>query len=353
MKSLTGPIIKSLIFIVVTVLTTGLLAITIANGNTGGGQHFSAVFSDATALNVGDDVRMAGVRVGQVSSVGIEHRRNAKVGFSLNSDVRLAQTTTATLRYRNLIGQRYVELDEGDGSLGTPMHSGATIPLSRTTPALDLTVLFNGFEPLFQALNPQEINQLSAEIIQVFQGEGPTIGNLLSQTATLTTTLAQKDDVIGEVIDNLNDVLARINGRSGQLTNLISTLSSLVSVLAADRAPLGQALTSLGGLTGDVSALLQQGRAPLRRSIVSLGRLSANLSGSSDALNSFLVRLPNKLTRVGRLGSYGSWLNFYLCSVSGRIPVPGDFGNPSATLGGAPDPTGLVGAKVVAKRCGA
>ncbi|MCW2495098.1 MCE family protein [Jatrophihabitans sp.] len=336
MNSLRGPIIKSVAFIVVTVLLTSVLALTITNGTSGGGHGYSAMFTDATSLNSGDDVRMAGVRVGQVTSVGLtKHTRGggaplARVKFTVQTDVALASTVTATIRYRNLIGQRYIELDEGSGSLRTPLRPGATLPLSATHPALDLTVLFNGFQPLFQALEPKEINELSGEIIQVFQGEGPTVQDLLDRTGSLTTTLADKDAVIGKVIDNLDSVVATIDTRGGELTTTISTLRQLVSGLTADRASIGSAITGISNLATDVGSVLSRGRAPLQASISGLGTLSKNLAGSNGALNSFLSTLPTKLQTIGRLASYGSWLNFYLCSVAGRIPTGGYYGSVGA-----------------------
>lgn len=327
MKSLTGPIIKSLIFVAVTGLATAMLALTIINGAVSGGKHYNAIFSDVTSLNLGDDIRMAGVRVGQVDSIANYQHNEAIVGFSVESDVRLAQTTTATIRYRNLIGQRYIQLDEGDGSLDTPLKNGARIDIQHTQPALDLTVLFNGFQPLFQALSPDDINQLSGEIIAVFQGEGPTVDNLVAQTADLTKTLADKDDVIGRVVTNLNDVAQALIGHDGEFTTLVSTLQRFVSGLAADRTSLGQAITGIAGLTTDVGDLLLQVQGPLTQSIKSVGEVAANLAGSSGALNSFLQTLPGKLTTIGRAVSYGSWLNFYVCTITGTPNVPGFYGN--------------------------
>jgi phospholipid/cholesterol/gamma-HCH transport system substrate-binding protein len=355
MKSLVGPIIKSLIFIIVTVLTTALLALTIVNGDSGGGHTFHAIFSNATQLQSGDDVRMAGVRIGQVQSVSLYERHEARVTFTVPSNRLLASTVNATLRFRNLIGQRYVELDQGTGSLDHPLPANSTIPLTRTHDALDLTVLFNGFQPLFSALQPKQVNALSAEVIAVFQGEGPTIGNLLDETASLTNTIADKDQLITKVIDNLNTVLTVVNNRRGQLGALIGSLRQLVSGLAADRSSLGASITGIAQLTNSVAGLLHDGRAPLHRSIDNLGDVSANLAGSSGALNSFLQRLPTKLTTIGRTASYGSWLNFYLCSVGGRIPVPKNangqpvYGN--LTKSGVPVASGLVGVRNPTARC--
>src|SRR5690349_13901213 len=202
LHGLAGPIIKSLIFIVVTLVATGALLATITNQAGNGSQRtYHAIFSDVTALLAGDDVRMAGVRIGTVTDIAVVNRREAEVTFDISSDVRLASTVHATILFRNLVGQRYIELDQGAGSPDQPWPSSRTLGLDRTTPALDLTILFNGFQPLFSALDPKQINALSYEIIQIFQGQGGTVGDLVAHTASLTNALADRDHVIGAVID--------------------------------------------------------------------------------------------------------------------------------------------------------
>ncbi len=280
---------------------------------------------------------MAGVRIGTVTDVTVQDHRTARVALSVEPDVRLARTVRAVLRYRNLVGQRYVALDQGSGSPADALPVGSTIGLDRTEPALDLTVLFAGFQPLFTALSPDDVNRLSYEIIQVFQGESGSVETLVSQTASFTQTLASKDQVIGEVIDNLNSVLTTVNARSEQLSTMLVTLQQLTSGLAADRAQIGSAISSIGSLTTSVGGLVEDSRAPLRSSIDSLGRVSGTLA-STPELDQFLGTLPVKLDALGRTTSYGSWMNFYLCSVTGRIPVPQGY-------------YGGVGAKPVEARC--
>lgn len=339
MRSLAGPIVKSVIFIVITVLATGLLLTTISSNSIGGSNtSYSAEFTDANSLNAGDDVRMAGVRIGSVTSVHVVDRREALVRFQIESDVKLASSVTAAIRFRNLVGQRYVALDQGAGSPDDPWPSARTIPLSRTQPALDLTLLFNGFQPLFQALDPKDINELSYEIIQIFQGEGSTVGDLVTRTATLTSSLADRDQLIGQVIDNLTSLLKTVNERRSGLSSIIVSLQQLVSGLAADRGAIGTAVTNLAGVTNSVGNLLKDARPSLRSAIDSLGALSANLADNGSAVDHFLKTVPTKLNDIGRLASYGSWVNTYLCSITGRIPVP------SGYLGG-------VGVQAVEARC--
>ena len=331
-RSLAGPLIKGGIFIVVTVLATALLGISIANTGVGNTVDYYARFTDVTALTVGDDVRIAGVRVGQVERIGVVDRRVAQVEFSVGADRPLPVSVTARILYRNLVGQRYIELDRGAGAVNRNLAPGATIGLDHTQPALDLTELFNGFKPLFAALSPNDVNQLSGEIIQVLQGEGTTVDDLLTHTAELTTTLAGKDQVIGQVIDNLNNVLDTVNSRGGELSDLVTTVQQLVSGLAADRQPIGNAISAMSDLTNSTANLLQQGRAPLKQDITALGAVSANLADNSGTVDTFLHNLPLKYQAIGTLFSYGSWMNLYLCSatVSGM-----------SNSDGSPPPTGL------------
>ncbi len=323
--SITAPLIKSVIFVVVTAIVTAVLAVSIAYSGTSGRIGYHAVFSDVTGLVVGNDVDIAGVRVGQVTSISVYHRNRALVGFALRQGRQLPASATATIKYLNLVGQRYIELGQGTGPVGRTLTPGGTIPLDRTTPALNLTQLFNGFQPLFQALSPGDVNKLSSEIIAVFQGESPDITALVATVGSLTTSLATKDQVIDQVIGNLNAVLATITKRGQALGGIITSLSELVSGLARDRGSIGDAISAIGPLSSATAGLLGVIRPGLHDNIVQLGRLAANLADNSGTVNTFLQDLPVKMADIARTASYGSWLNFFLCNatVSGLHVKPG------------------------------
>jgi phospholipid/cholesterol/gamma-HCH transport system substrate-binding protein len=312
-RSIVPPLVYSLVFIVVTAAATAVLGLSIANTGVGSTTGYAAVFTDVTGVNVGDDVDIAGVRIGQVTSIGVVDRDLARVGFSIQSGRQLPASVTATIFYKNLVGQRYIQLDQGTGPAGV-LPPGGTIPVDRTTPALNLTELFNGFQPLFAALSPGDVNQLSAEIIAVLQGEGTTLDSLISNIGQLTTTLASKGRVIDSVISNLGSVVQTVSSRGNELGNLVTTLQQLVSGLAADRQPFGNAIQAISGLTNATAGLLRNVNPPLQQDIHQLGRLSANLAAGTPAINSFLQTLPVKLADLGRAASYGSWFNLFECS---------------------------------------
>lgn len=320
MRSFVAPLLKISAFAVVTVLLTALLGATIANTNFGDASGYTARFADASGLQQGDDVRIAGVKVGQVKEVAVGEGDDAEVRFDVDGQRRLPALVTARVKYRNLIGQRYLALGTDVPDRGR-LEPGGVIPRERTSPALNLTVLFNGFQPLFRALDPKEINQLSYEIIRVFQGEGGTIRSLLSHTASLTSTLASKDRVIGQTIDNLNRVLGTVNSRTPQVKNLVSTTQELVSGLAKQRKPIGEAVAGLGELTTATSGLLEDARQPLRKDVAALRELAGGLAGSRELIDQVLTTLPGHLNKFTRVVSYGSWFNYFLCDLRGTVGI--------------------------------
>ncbi|HET8614314.1 MAG TPA: MCE family protein [Actinomycetales bacterium] len=327
-----SSLVKLLLFAVVTTTLFGVLALTIHPLRFGDHRTVKAVFTDASGLADGDDVRAAGVKVGRVSDIAITGRTHALVTMELTDAPPLTTSTGAVIRYRNLIGQRYVALTQGtptdDGTVapasGTPLADGATIPLARTRPALDLDVLFDGFKPLFAALSPQDVNELSGEIIQVLQGEGGTIDSLLAHTASLTSSIADRDAVIGRTVDNLNAVLDTVQSRDQQLGELIEQLHRFVGGLADDRAAIGESLTNINALTTDTAHLIQVARPPLKADIASLDALATTLNDpdNTKVFEHFMDTWASKVNQISRTATYGSWFNFYLCQVDGSVVLP-------------------------------
>jgi phospholipid/cholesterol/gamma-HCH transport system substrate-binding protein len=325
MRSLAAPLTKLVIFALVTILASYVLITTITNAGYGATSTYTAQFTDVAGLVTGDEVRIAGVRVGQVTGIGLAPSRErpvAEVELEVDKGVPLPSKVQATIRFRNLVGQRYVALTEGSGSAGRTLRPGGTIPLAQTHPALDLTTLFGGFRPLFQALTPTDVNRLSYEIIQVFQGEGATVEDLLAHVASLSSSLADKDAVIGSVIDNLTKVLGTVADRDQQLSNLIVQLQQFVTGLAVDRNAIFDSLRTINGLADSTSNLLSQARAPLAADIRSLGDLSSHLADSKDVLQNFLQLAPTKIDLITRTAVNGSWFNFFVCGAGGFIVLP-------------------------------
>jgi phospholipid/cholesterol/gamma-HCH transport system substrate-binding protein len=315
-----GAAIKLIAFAMVTILATFVLAVVISNRTFGATNTYTARFSDVTDLLTGNDVRLAGVRVGTVNSIKVIDGSDAEVSFTVDKSIPMTTSTDVDVRYLNLVGQRYLSLVERPDRNAATQPTSQTIPISRTAPALDLTALFNGFRPLFQALTPKDVNAFALELIKTLQGEGGTIDNLLTQTASLTNTIADHDAVIGQVVDNLLSVLSTVQQHDSGLSDTVLQLQRLVSGLAQDRGTIAASLSHIDGLATSGTQLISQIRPFLPKDLLNLAKLTNNLNQTKDpdgknTLASYLSRAPAKINRITRTATYGGYFNFWLCQL--------------------------------------
>jgi phospholipid/cholesterol/gamma-HCH transport system substrate-binding protein len=275
---------------------------------------YDAAFTNVTGLEKNDFVRIAGVEVGQVKKVAIQPDTTALVEFTADDSVVLTEGSRAVIRYDDLIGGRYLALEEGAG--GTKkLKPGDTIPLARTSPALDLDALIGGFRPLFRALDPDQVNALSGQLIAALQGQGGTINSFLSQTAALTTTLADRDQLIGETIISLNTVLGSLGDQSDQFAKAVDALSGLVEGLAARKQDISNGLAYTNAAAASITDLLAQARPPFAKTIHETDRASAIVVADHDYFDNLLNTLPDAYQALVRQGIYGDFFSFYLCDV--------------------------------------
>ncbi len=310
-RGLTGTVLKSLVFVLVTALATTVLGFSIADTGVGSAtRSYKALFTDVTGLVEGDSVRIAGVEVGEVTDVRVVERRTAQVTFTVREDRTLPRSATAAVKYLDMVGQRYVSLDRGSGALSGDLQSGETIPLERTTPALDLTLLFNGFKPLFEGLSPADVNDLAGSLVQVLQGESGTVDSLLRHIGSLTKTVAAKDEVVGQVITHLNTVLTTLNHREAGFEDLVVTLQKLVTGFNADREPSARP-SGPSATSPPRPPDCSRKHAPPQAGHPRTGPALREPRRPDPRIESFLAHTPAKMTALARLSSYGSWFNLY------------------------------------------
>jgi phospholipid/cholesterol/gamma-HCH transport system substrate-binding protein len=277
-------------------------------------RSYHAVFSNVTGLETNDFVRIAGVEVGQVKDVAIQPDTTALVTFTADDSVVLTEGSRAVIRYDDLIGGRYLALEEGAG--GTKkLNAGDTIPMARTSPALDLDALIGGFRPLFKALDPDQVNALSGQLIAALQGQGGTINSFLSQTAALTTTLANRDQLIGDVIVNLNTVLGSLGDQSDQFGKAVDALADLVKGLQERKRDITNGLAYTNAAAGSVADLLAQARPPFAKTIHETERAAGIVVADHDYFDNLINTLPDAYQALARQGIYGDFFSFYLCDI--------------------------------------
>jgi phospholipid/cholesterol/gamma-HCH transport system substrate-binding protein len=240
------------------------------------------------------------------------------VDFDADRDIKHTSGTQAAIRYLNLTGDRFLDLVDGPGSTKL-LPPGSQIPVDRTQPALDLDLLLSGLKPVVQGLNPQDVNALSQSLIQVFQGQEGNLDSLLARTSSFTTTLADDNQTIEQVIDNLNATLGTISKDGDQFSDAIDRLEKLISGLSQDRDPIATAISSLDNGTASLASLLTQARPPLAGSIDQLNRLAPNLESGKGFLDGALIRAPGNYRKLARIGAYGAFVQYYICSLDIKV----------------------------------
>jgi phospholipid/cholesterol/gamma-HCH transport system substrate-binding protein len=313
-ENLRGTVVGLSIFLAVCLLSAFLLISIFGQLRFGAGNTYYAEFTNVTNLRKGKLVRIAGVEVGKVKDISINPDATVRVEFTADQSVTLTEGTRAVLRYDNLFGDRYLALEEGAGGLKT-LKPGQTIPLARTQPALDLDALLGGFRPLFRALNPDQVNELSKLFIQAFQDEGPTIGTFLDQAAAVSNTLADRDLLIGQVVDNLNVVLGSLGGQSDRLDKAVTSLSQLVHGLAERKTDISNAVAYTNAAAGSVADLMSQARQPFRKVVQQTDRVANIALADHDYLDNLLNTLPDKYRALDRQAMYGDYFSFYFCDI--------------------------------------
>ena len=286
---------------------------------------YNATFTSVSGLKGGNFVRIAGVEVGKVKNISINDDGTVRVQFAARDSVIMTEGTRADIRYQDLIGGRYLSLEEGVGGLRR-LNPGDTIPIQRTAPALDLDALVGGFRPLFRALAPEQVNALTGQLITAFQGQGATVNAFLDQAAALTTTLADRDQLIGAVIGNLNAVLESLGGQSGHFAETVDSLTELVNGLEARRNDLTNGLAYTGAVAGSISDLLAQARPPVQKVVAETDRVAGTVVADYDYIDNLLATLPQAYQILGRQGLYGDYFSFYLCDL--LLKVNGKGGEP-------------------------
>jgi phospholipid/cholesterol/gamma-HCH transport system substrate-binding protein len=277
-------------------------------------KNYAAIFANVSGLRDGNFVRIAGVEVGKVKKISVQPDATVRVEFSADESVVLTEGTRAVIRFDDLIGGRFLALEQGAGGV-KKLSPGATIQLQQTRPALDLDALIGGFRPLFRALNPDQVNALSGQLISAFQGQGATINSILFHTASLTNTLADRDQLIGEVIVNLKTLLASLSDNSTELGTTVDSLSELVDGLEARKEDITNGLAYVNAASGSITDLLAQARQPLQKVVHEADRTAGLIVADYDYVDNLLNTLPDTEQIIGRQGLNGDFFSFYLCEI--------------------------------------
>jgi phospholipid/cholesterol/gamma-HCH transport system substrate-binding protein len=336
-ESQRSMMVKVGIFTVTMLLVAVGLVVIFGEFRFGPSNTYHANFIDATRLKGGQKVRIAGVPVGSVKDVKLNPDNTVDVAFSVDKRYTLYSSTRALIRYDNLVGDRFLEITSGPGEL-RKLPPGATIDQQHTQPALDLDALLGGLRPVLKGLDADKINTVSSYVIELLQGQGGALSNLLADTNAFGSALGAHDQVIGDVITNLNAVLSTVDAKGAQFSATIDELQKLITGLAQGRDAVAGAIPPLASTTSDLTEFLKRGRRPLQGNIENIRPIANEISDRMPEVNNDIEQLGEDYLRLSALGAYGAYFNIYFCTVSLKIngPAGSDILIP---MGGQPDPS--------------
>jgi phospholipid/cholesterol/gamma-HCH transport system substrate-binding protein len=336
-ESHRSMLIKVGIFTATMLLVAVGLVVIFGEFRFGPSNTYHANFSDATRLKAGQKVRIAGVQVGSVKDVKLNPNNSVNVTFGLDKRYTLYSSTRAVIRYENLVGDRYLEITSGPGEL-RKLPPGATIDEQHTQPALDLDALLGGLRPVLKGLDADKVNTISSYVIQLLQGQGGALSNLLADTNAFGSTLGARDQVIGDVINSLNTVLTTVDKKGAQFSASVDQLQQLISGLAQGRDAVAGAIPPLASAESDLTSFLKSARRPLQGVIENTRPVATELDDRKAEVNNDVEQLGEDYLRLSALGAYGAYFNIYFCSVTIKIngPAGSDILIP---MGGQPDPS--------------
>lgn len=229
-KNARATIVLVIALVITLVIAAGIFA-ALRNPAGGESRDYSAHLSDASGLRVGSDVRLRGVLIGKVTSVEVRgaadgNGNEAVLGFSAQKEHPVTTTTRIAVKYRNLTGERFIEVQPGSSAGGVPASS---VPMARTTPSFDITTLFNGLAPVLRTLSPDDVNELTRNLLGLLQGDDTTATQTFSAIDKITANLADRQAVVKTLIDNVTRVANMINDYSPQVVEFITNFDLLLT----------------------------------------------------------------------------------------------------------------------------
>jgi phospholipid/cholesterol/gamma-HCH transport system substrate-binding protein len=303
------------VFVAVSVLLSWTVVVTLERGVSGATSKYSALFTDVSGLSTGDDVRMAGVRVGRVDSIDLTGGL-ARVGFEIQRDQTLFGTTVVSVTYENLIGQRYLGLSRGTRGSPAALHPGAVIPVQNTEPSFDISKLLKGFEPLFGTLDRSAVDNITEALIKALQGDNGSLTALVAETTELAESFAGPDQVLGQVITNLTTIVDGLAAQSGNLTTVIERTRAVFEGLEKNKTSLLGSVDRISQVVDRVARIANADQPALEAFLTRNPGFAQHLLDNKYKFGVMGFNLPLILKGLARITQEGGYADADVCDVT-------------------------------------
>ncbi|MBF9520902.1 mammalian cell entry protein [Mycobacteroides chelonae] len=317
-----ASLVGLVVFLVMATVLTWLVYVTLRRDVRGSTVPYAAMFTDVFGLREGDDVRIAGVRVGRVEGVELSGTL-AKVSFAVQDDQRLPDSTTASVTYQNIVGQRYLALAQGHSGSGALLAPGGVIPVERTEPSFDIGTLLNGYEPLFAVLDPAQVNNLTQAVIGSLQGDTAAFATLVDQTSTLTKIFTGRDDALDHVIGSLDSVVGSLAAQNKDFEAAIAATRQVVGQFDSRRPELVSSVGKMTEVVRSLSRIAKDVNPSVHELLTREPGYTRHMLNIEPQLAYTGLNTPLFLKGLARMFGEGSYMNAYACDVNAYGFFPG------------------------------
>lgn len=309
------PLIWMCVFLSVCFALIWTVFVTLQRNVGGHTESYSAMFTDVSGLKVGDEVRMAGVRVGRVDDVALDGDM-ARVGFRIQSDQVIYGNTKVSIMYQNIIGQRFIGLSLGDFGDPSVLPAGALIPVERTEPSFDISRLLNGFEPLFALLNPEQVDNLTTAIVRSTQGDSGALTTLISETTRLAQSYSGTDQILEGVLTNLNSVVGSLAQRNNDLKSTIDSAESVFDGFAQRREEFVTSMDQASIVGERLANVITDVQPDLKEWLAREPGFAKHFMENKQSFAYMGFNTPLLLKGLARFSQGGSYLDVYACHLT-------------------------------------
>jgi len=285
----------------------------------GGGTTYTAYFAEAAGLQPGNEVRIAGVSVGQVSGVSLAGNKVA-VTFRVRNEW-IGNQTTAAIEIKTLLGDKYLALDPQGGA---PQQPGTPIPLSRTQSPYDVTQAFGGVSQQISQINTAQLSRSLQTLAAAFATTPPYVNKALSGLASLSASVASRDAAVTSLLAGARKVTGTVAREDARFQALLGDGNLLLAELRQRQAAIHQLLVSTQALAVQLSGLVSDNQAQLGPALQALDKVTTLLQRDQASLGKALALAGPYYRLLGNTLGNGRWFDVYLCGLVPRSYAPGN-----------------------------
>ncbi|HWE89907.1 MAG TPA: MCE family protein [Pseudonocardiaceae bacterium] len=276
----------------------------------GGGTTYTAEFTEAAGLVSGNDVTVAGVRVGNVTGVSLDGD-HVKVSFRVDN-AWIGNTSTASIEIKTLLGEKYLALDPLGPSTQDP---GQTIPVSRTISPYDVTSAFNDLSTTVGQIDTSQLANGFEAVASAFGTSAPDIRGALDGLSSLSETISSRDNQLAQLLSNSQKITQQVANDNTQFQSLLTDGNLLLAELQQRKDAINALLSSSVQLGQQISGLVQDNNATLAPTLAELDQVTNVLQQNQNNLNQALALIGPYYRLLGNTLGNGRWMDAYLCGL--------------------------------------